>query len=369
MEKIIKKAFNLTTIKTFLKQLKKNEILGYLYFITNLLILFYCFIIIAFGPSENLPVPFEIPTIQDITFIILISYSFYLLFLFCATLIPKLFNSIMENNTIFKLIGLHIASLIISLFIPVSLFIGVYLFAYFIWYTISSIIFILFVQDISLKVLGKMILKDGKKSLLLYLLFWITSIIGFGGFFFFVSIESLDFTQQMIFLVFPLFQIFLPIIGLIFKPNSGNRAPVSFYGFLIFLITLYHWFRYYTWTPTTSGYSFIDALIDLSLISYTFFSLVKNAIKIKKRLPNIIKIESLMLLFIWTRISSMILLLSVGDYQLFGYSAIEGSYLTSILLIIIVGLVLGIIWIRQGISKDDLDFDISLPEIADNSIH
>jgi len=358
----------LKTLKLFFKELKKNKVLGYIYITTVLLIVFYTIFLVIFGPSEDLPIPFEIPTIQDFIFIILISYSFYLLFLFFASLIPKLYNFIWKNKTIYKLVGLHLVFIIISLFIPIPLFIGVYLIAYFIWYTISSVIFVLFAQDISLKISGEIILKGDKKSLLLYIIFWIISIIGFGGFFIFINLETLTFNQQMIFLVFPLFQIILPIIGLIWKSKSGNRAPASLFGLLIFLITLYHWFRYFTWTPTSSGYSIVDAIIDIALVSYTFFSLFKNAIKIKKRLPDIFKIDSLMLLFIWTRISSMIILLSVGEYQLFGYSATEGSYLASMFLTIIVGFILGILWIRKGIKKEDLEFEISLPEIAGDSI-
>jgi hypothetical protein len=210
--------------------------------------------------------------------------------------------------------------------------------------------------------------KNGKKSLFLYLLFWLISIIAFGGFFLIINAKTLDFFQQMIFLVFPLFQILLPIIGLIWKSKSRNKPPVSLFGFLNFLITLYQWFKYYAWTPTSFKYSYIDAIIDLALISYTFFSLFKNAVKIKKRLPEVFKLESLILLFVWTRISSMILLLTVGDYQLFGFSAIEGSYLISIFLTIIIGFILGALWIRQGIKREDLDFEISLKEIVDDNI-
>ncbi|MBD3214308.1 MAG: hypothetical protein GF311_16985 [Candidatus Lokiarchaeota archaeon] len=357
-----------SAITAFLKALKSNKILGYIYVSTILLIISYISFIFVFGPADDIPEPLTIPDIQDIAFILLIGFSFYLFFLFILTFIPKAYNSLQTNNTILKMIGIHILFIIASIFIPISIFIMIYIISFFAWYIFSSLFLVMFAQDISLRTLGKIILKNRKLALIIYIIIWFISFSAFGALFFFFNFQTLNFNQQMILLVFPFFHVLLPIIGLLIKPKSNKRAPISLYGLLMFLIVLYQWTRYFFWTPSSVNYSFLDAIIDISLVSYSFFSLFKNANKIRAKISPKIQIDSILLLFIWTRISSMILLLSVGEFTLFGNSATEGSYLISIFLTILTGLVLGILWIRRGIKKEDLKTDLSLPEIAGDHI-
>ncbi len=358
-KKEIKKYSFKRALKDFFSTLMKNQLLFYTYTVTILLIFFYLIVIMIFGHSEGFPVPFEIPNIQGVVFILLIGFSFYLLFLFVISLNSKTYQFIQNKNSIQKLFGLHIVFIFISVFIPIAIFIGVYLIAFFIWYIISSALLVLFAQDISLRISRRSIIKNGNKSMIFYVIFWIISILIFGAFFIFIDIKSLEFNQQMIFLVFPLFQLLLPVLGLIIKSKSGNRAPVTLFGALIFIFVLYHWLRYFLWDPNLGKYTIFDGIVDIVLISYTFFALFKNARKISSTFK--IHIEPLLFLFIWTRISSMILLLAVGDYGLFGYTASEGSYLLSMFLTIIVGTILGLFWIRRGIKEKDLDSEITLP--------
>jgi hypothetical protein len=169
-------------------------------------------------------------------------------------------------------------------------------------------------------------------------------------------------------MIFPLFIIILPILGFFIKPKSANKAPITAYSFLVFIIIIINWVRYLNWDQSTITYSFSDAIVDIILVTYTFFTLFKNANKISLKLKNRIYYDQLLLLLIWTRISSMILLLTVSDYELFGFSAAEGIYLASMFLIIVVGFVLGILWIRKGLTEVDIQSTLSLPEIAGDQI-
>jgi len=81
-------------------------------------------------------------------------------------------------------------------------------------------------------------------------------------------------------------------------------------------------------------------------------------------MKNKISADQFLLLFIWSRISSMILLLTVSDYELFGISASEGSYLAIMFLIMVIGFLVGIYWIRKGLTSKDFNSDI-LPAIED----
>ena len=109
----------------------------------------------------------------------------------------------------------------------------------------------------------------------------------------------------------------------------------------------YSWFRYLNWTDQAEILTISDAILDIVMITYIYFSLFKNANKITERLNNKISHEQLLLLFIWSRISSMILLLTVSDYELLGITASEGTYLITMFLLIVVGFVIGILWIRK----------------------
>jgi len=86
-EKLENKNFSL---KIFFKELLRNPFLGYTWIVTNLLIIFYMIILILLGPAESLPIFGQVLDIHGITFLLLITFSFFLLFLFYHGL--KIFN-------------------------------------------------------------------------------------------------------------------------------------------------------------------------------------------------------------------------------------------------------------------------------------
>ncbi len=357
------------SFKQFFAELKKNPILRYNWFVTIVLILFYAIILILFGPAESLPTPGDIPTIQGITFLLLITFSFFLLFLFVISWKESLFSKLEKDKTDVKLIGLNLIFFFGSLLIPIIIFVGLYIVAYFLWYLISALFLVLFSKDLSIKVAGSVSTKKGFKGLILYLLSWLIFIVLFGLFYQAINWEVLNISQQMILMVFPVFSVILPILGLILKPKTGYRAPITLYGLLIFALILYNWVRYLNWTQTSSNFTIFDAVIDIILITYVFFTLFKNANKVSEIVKNKIDITQILFLFIWTRISSMILLYTVSEYEIFGISASEGTYLSTMFLTIVVGFIIGIIWIKKGISRKDLNSKISLPETTGDFIN
>ncbi len=360
-EKLENKNFSL---KIFFKELLNNPFLGYTWIVTNLLIIFYIVNLILLGPAESLPIFGQVLDIHGITFLLLITFSFFLLFLFIILWFENIQSKIKKGNIYLKLLILNVIFFVGALFIPIGIFIGVYVVAFFCWYSLSALFFILFLRGITLKSMKKISLKNGFLPILLYLIIWFLSFGLFGFAFISIPWMSFDLFKQMPLLVFPLFIIILPLLGLSLKPKSGTRVPITLFSLLIFVYTFYNWIRYLTWTENSKVFTISDAVIDIILITYAFFAMSKNAKKFSGLMKNKISADQFLLLFIWSRISSMILLLTVSDYELFGISASEGSYLATMFLIMVVGFLVGIYWIRKGLTSKDFNSDI-LPAIED----
>jgi hypothetical protein len=341
----------LNKFKSFIRELRKNRVLSYSWVATNILIIFYMVVYISIGPAINLPVPGEWLDLHGLSFLILITYSFFLLFLFVITWVKSFYVRIRDDHAILKLVGLNILFFVLALFIPIIIFVGLYIVAYFLWYVINAIVFTLFLKDISSKV-SEILLKNEKIYLISNIIFWFISFGLFGFLFIAIPWMSLNVFQQMPLLLFPLFIIILPLINFILKSKTGVRPPITLFAILISTYTFYTWFRYQNWTDQTDVLTITDAILDIVMITYIYFSLFKNANKLAERLNNIISYEQLLLLFIWARISSMILLLTLSDYKLLGISASEGSYLITMFLLIVVGFILGFQWIRKGLKKE-----------------
>ena len=325
-----------------------------MWIITIVLILFYYIILIVLGPAKALPVPGALPDMHGLTFLLLITFNFFLLFLFVLSLKKKIFAWMKQSKTIPKLIAFHAILFIVALLVPIIIFIGLYLVAYFIWYLVSALFLILFSRELSIKISGKFAIKGRSKGILTYIIWWFVLFTLFGVLFLLFNWTTLNINQLMILLIFPLFIIIVPIFGLLVKPKSGIRPPLTLFGLLISLVLLYNWMLYLNWTQQNSAFTFLDAGIDLVIISYSFFTLFKNARVISARVNNKIQIDQLLFLFVWTRISSMILLLTAMDFEILGFTAAEGSYLATMFLIFIVGFIQGIIWARKGLMEKEI---------------
>ena len=347
----------LKKFKLFIGELKKNGILSYSWLVTNILIIFYMIIYISIGPAMNLPVPGEGLDLHGFSFLLLITYSFFLLFLFVISWVKSLYAKIRNDHVILKLGGLNILFFILSLFIPIVIFIGLYVVAFFLWYVINAVVFTLFLKDITIKASEKVI-KNKKLYLIFYLIFWLISFGLFGYLFISIPWMSLNIFQQMPLLIFPLFIIILPLLNLFLKTKTGVRPPITLFAILILAYTFYTWFRYLNWTNQTELLTITDAILDIIMVTYIYFSLFKNANKLAGRLNNKVSYEQLLLLFIWARISSMILLLTVSNYELLGISASEGTYLITMFLLIVVGSIIGFLWIRKGFKKENENFNL-----------
>ncbi len=352
------------TLKDFFKELVKSPFLGYTWAATNVLIIFYMCIVIFLGPAENLPIFGQFPDIHGMTFLLLITFSFFLLFLFIISWFKKIESKIKREKAYLKLIGLNVIFFLGALFIPVGIFIGVYIIAFFCWYSLSALFFIIFSRGISFKSMEPFNKKNKSLPILLYLIIWFIMFSLFGASFIYIPWMSLDIFKQMPLLIFPLFIIILPLLGLLLKPKSGIRVPITLFSLIISAYTFYNWIRYLSWTENSKLFTISDAVIDIMLITYAFFALSKNSKKISVLMKNKVSADQLLLLFIWSRISSMILLLTVSDYELFGISALEGSYLAQMFLIMVIGFIIGIFWIRKGLVADDSKTEI-LPSIED----
>ena len=331
----------------FIDELKKNQILGYSWLVTNILIIFYMVIYTTIGPATDLPVPGEWLDLHGLSFLLLITYSFFLLFLFILSWFRGYYAKIKEGNTLLKLGALNIIFFILALFIPIIIFIGLYIVAFFLWYAINAVVFSLFLKDLSTK-LSENLMNNKRVFLVLYLVIWIISFGLFGYLFMTIPWMSLSLFQQMPLLVFPLFILVLPLLDLFYRSKSTTQRPISLFSLLVMGYVFYSWFRYLNWTDQAEILTISDTILDIVMITYIYFSLFKNANKIAERLNNKISHEQLLLLFIWSRISSMILLLTVNDYDLLGITASEGTYLITMFLLIVVGFIIGILWIRKG---------------------
>jgi hypothetical protein len=351
-------------IKAFFNELKENIVLGYIWILTLILIFLYSVIFMIFGAADSFPVPFEIPNIQGVIFILLMSFSFFLIVIFFISLNKGTFEKIRENRTLLYLIIIHVLTLIISLFLPIGIFAGVFIIAYFLWYIVSALFIVIFLQDISLSLSIKIITKSKTIGLVYYFIWWILGFIIFGIIYILLDWGSLNLLQQIPLLAFPLFIIILPIIGLIIKQENRIKPPVTFFGILLFFFVLYHWFRYLNWTQTEVRFTLIDAIIDIVIISYSFITLFKNAKAISDRMNGKINVNQLLLLFIWTRMTSMIILFALPDQELFGITAAEGVYLLTMFLIFLVGFIYGILWLRKGINQEQIDIGITIPDFS-----
>jgi hypothetical protein len=317
-----------------------------------------------FGGAEGFPTPFEIPGIQGVIFIVLLSFSFFLIVLFFISLSKSTFQKIRENNTLKYLVIIHVATLLISLLIPIGIFAGVFIIAYFIWYIISALFVVFFIQDFSLNISFKIISKNKKSALIYYIIWWIVAFILFGIIYITLDWNNLNLYQQIPLLAFPLFIIILPVIGLFIKQKKELKPPVTFYGLLLFLFVLYHWYRYISWSQTEIRFTILDAIIDMIIISYSFITLFKNANAISERLGDKINVNQLLFLFIWTRITSLIILFALPEQELFGITAAEGVYLLTMFLIFLVGFIYGIIWLKTGITKEKDVKGTTIPDFS-----
>lgn len=352
-------------LKLFVENIKNNIVLRYLWVISSALIVFYAIINLIVGPATSFPEPWQILDLQGIMFLLLISFTFFLLVVLVFSLKREAFDSFLEKNSLIKLLLIHTICFVIALLLPMGIFIGVYIVAYFVWYFFSAVFLILFSQDLSVRLSGKYMIQDKKKGIMLFYVFWIVAIMVFGAFFMFLDVLNRPLNEQMILLAFPLFMVIVPIISFVKKPKSGNKPPITLFGLLAFLTILYPWLRYVVYSGGTANYSLFDAIIDIFLIFYIFIAITKNAQRISERLPKQIQVEQILYFFIWCRISSLILLLSTNDsYQIAGYTAAEGAYLATMFIAFIVGTVIGIIWALRGIKEEDLKVSITLPELT-----
>jgi hypothetical protein len=336
----------LVSIREFFEVLYKKKILGYSWVATNILVILYMIIYVLLGPAESLPTPGQWLDPHGISFLLLITFSFFLLFLFIISFFRDFYSKFSEKITVIKLVGINLLCFLLALLIPIFIFIAFYIIAFFLWYIINSIIFVLFLRELTINITKKFIVNE-KTSLLSYLSVWFLSFILFGYIFITFPWMSLNLSQQMPLLLFPLFIILLPVLGFILKRKSNSRPQIPLFSLLILGYVLYIWFRYLNYSTQVEILTISDASFDIILITYIYYSLFKHATKITERLNNRISYELLLFLFIWARISSMILLLTVSEYQILGITASEGTYLITMFLIIIFGFLQGIIWLRK----------------------
>ncbi len=356
-------------MKLFFKELKKNIVLTYILVVTLLLILFYSTVLIVLGPVDALPAPGEIPDLRGITFLLMISYNFFLLIIFILSFIKKFYENLKRSHSLLKLLVIHGISFILALFVPIFIFIGAYIVSYFLWYSISVIFLLLFARKISVRAIGNQILKSKKLSIISYLAFWLIGLILFGVLYASFDWTLFSFNQLIILMAFPILILIVPILGLVIKPKSGNQAPLTLFALIIFFLSFYNWIRYLNWDHNSSSMTIIDMIIDMTVILYSFFSLFKNAQIFSKMVKQKIQIDQFLMLFIWTKISSTILLLTSVDYQIYGISASEGTFLATILLLFLLSIVLAILWEKKGLTKEEMQTKITLPDIAADQIN
>ncbi len=370
------------------EDLNQNPLIRYLWITTVILFGFFYYVQIFHGLADSWPTPGEIPDIHGITFLLLISYSIFIGSLLIFSFFEKPFEKFTSKGATFKLAGFHILMLLVSLVLPIGLFIMIYILAYFLWFAFSSYFSVAFSQEMALKICRPKIIteeqeeseetteNDGeeekeaeiKLSPLYFFIFWLIGV-GFFGFLYESGyIAMLEGEEAMIFLAFPLFFVLLPVIWLIRKPESGVRPPITAFGTILMLYIGITWAQYITRSEPEPILTGIEGILDIVLISFSFYTLIKNSATIEERTNGKLKHYQVMLPLIWSRFSSFIILLAVDEYTLFGYDAHEGTYLAGMFLMFVIGTVVGLAWLKRGVKLKDLERAITLPDIAGDTL-
>ena len=350
--------------KEFISMLKRDPVLGYVYVATLVVIFAFSMVQALLGPANAWPEPWQVPDVHGVTFLLLVSLSIFLLMVACMGWMHRGREWIQRGRGTRKMLVLHLVSLGASLLLPVFLFIGAYFVAYLAWHGINAIFLVMLARGLSSKVGLKLGAKHKGRGMASYLFFWLVLFMMIGAAYTFIDWQALDVTRQMPLLSIPLFGIVVPVVGLVLKPRSGTRGPLALFSMVIFAMVMYTWLRYMTWDPAAGGRAFSvpDAILDLVLVTYTFFVIAKNSEKISHATRGRVMPRQLLLFILWCRVSSMILLLAVADYQVLGLNATEGSFLLGMFLAFVFGTIHAISWARKGLDEEDVD--ATLPDLA-----
>jgi hypothetical protein len=330
-----------------IKEIRKEAALGYIWIMSIAIITFYAIVSVLFGPVGEVIESIQVPDPRGIVYLLLVSYSFFLIIIFILTLKQSFYERFKEKKIILKLILIHVITIVTFPFLPSDIFFVLYYVAYVIWVIVSPIFLIHFSQRLSIKMSGN---PPEKKY---YYIWWVLFFITISATVVIVDLESLSPNQQVIFLAFPLLLIIVPVFGLIKKPKTDSKAPLTLFSFITFLIILYMWFRFVFSSVLDTGYNIIDMVFDIFLINYVFYSLVKNAQTLSERLPKSVYMDQILFLLIWSRISSLIMLMVAGDeLSMEGMTVTQASYFFTLILLLILGTIIGIRWAIKGLKEE-----------------
>ncbi|MGQ4913925.1 MAG: hypothetical protein ACP6IU_04140 [Candidatus Asgardarchaeia archaeon] len=327
-----------------LKILLNNRGLRYPTLATLLFIVFYYAVLVTFQLPPEIPQYLGTLDIYVIAFLLVITFSIYLLLLTVLMIIPVTRNALLSGRaTDIKLLILNIISFVFAVFIPPFIFLIIYLIPFVVWTAFAALFMAMFFWDISERLSDFASEKGRTFSLITFLLFFIVGFIAFGAFYTSFDFSTIPFESTMILLVFPLFIILLPIISILVMLKGGALKQTPFYALLIFALEGYYFMRINGLINLNSTTNVIDAgdtIIQIFLVIYGLGSVAFNGEKLSKLLK--LNLEVILVPLLWFKVSSMIVLLAVSDVQIMGYSAIIGNYLAFMFGLLIIGTVYGI---------------------------
>ena len=343
--------------------LSSNSIVfRYLWITTVGLICFFDFVLLQYGQASSFPTPWTLLDVHGVAFVLLISQSQLFLFLFILHLRPQFGNNFFASTPLMKLLGLHLFTLVCSLFLPLGAFISLYVVAYFVWNLASGLLSVFFSQDLT----AKLIINKNHQmrgGFTIWTIFgWICTVVLFGFIYQTYNGITLLFDAQMIYLSFPLFVILIPIISWVVKAQNGIKVPLSFYALILFVNILIIWLDYMKRTTPEPAITFLDLILNLVLVSYAFYATKNDVVKLEGFTHGKLNAFQILLILLWAQVSSMVILLIGGNYTLAGYDAETGTYLLQMLVMFLIGSVVAYTWAKRGLVSTDFNHNMTLPE-------
>lgn len=328
-----------------IRLLLKNRGLRYPFIATLIFIAFYYVVLIMFKMPTTIPEYAGEINIYVVSFLLVMTFSVYLLLLTVLMLIPSVRSKLLEGSfTDIKLLIINAISFGFAMFLPPIVFMAIYFVPFIAWTICASLFMVVFLWDISDRI-TLFAMKFGKKmNLILFVLFFIMGFVTFGAFYMNFDFSALPFESSMILLVFPLYIILLPIVAMIMMYKRKTLKQVSFFGLLVFAVEGYYFIRFNHILVVLGGVTdtidTIDAVIQMFLVVYGLGTMAYNGERLSRMLK--LSLEVILLPLLWFKVSSMIVLMTVSEVTVMGYSAVAGSYLALMFGIMIIGTIYGL---------------------------
>lgn len=325
-----------------IKLLLKNKGLRYPFVSTVIFIIFYYSVLLSLGLPSSTPVYLGELNIYVFSFLLLVTFSVYLLLITLLMAITVSRTKLLAGKTDLKLLFLNVLSFVSAMFIPPSVFLVIYFVPFVFWSIFSSLFMVMLLWETSERINNVVKKRSEKLKLGLFALFLIIDLGLFGMLYGSLENLSVMFESTMILLFFPLFIVLLPIFAVATMLRGKDLKQVTLFGFLVFTVVSYYFAKVNSLIPfgKTGEIDLVNVVVQVFLVVYGLGSLAYRGEKISTalRLP----FEVVLVPLLWFKVSSLIVLIAVSEILIMGYSPIVGEQLSTMFSLIVVGTIYGI---------------------------